>query len=465
MSLPHEPDAANTAAGSPDISLLAGAASFLGSSFFVALSEVSMTIFSKNPALAALWENHHSSLHECLSDEFIKKEIEAGTMVLLGNPNHSGIQPMLVGQPARVKVNANVGTSPLSNCLETEKAKIEAARKAGADTLMDLSIAGDLDEIRAEMLRAWSKPLGTVPMYAVGQKLLDSGREIADMKPEDLLSEIATQARQGVDFITVHCGLTRRGAELAVKGAREMGIVSRGGSMLARWMLENNQENPLLLHFDELLEICLPYNVTLSLGDGLRPGAGSDAGDAAQWEEVINLGELASRALEKGVQAMIEGPGHMPMNMVAGQIQAIKKLTHNAPLYVLGPLCCDTAPGYDHIAGAIGGAIGVQAGVDFLCYLTPAEHLTLPNARDVFDGVMASRVAAQVGEVALGRASALERERAMNKARRKLDWEGMSGAALDPEQLAKRREPHKNEEVCAMCGKFCAVKMLEKERK
>lgn len=398
---------------------------------------------------------------EMLAPELVREAFASGTMVLLGNPAHQGLEPLLVGQPSRVKVNANIGTSPLCNCLETERRKIDAAKRAGADTIMDLSIAGDLDAIRQEMLALWPKPLGTVPMYAVGQQLLDAGRDIAEMKADDLFAEIEKQARQGVDFITVHCGLSRRGAELAVGGKRAMGIVSRGGSMLARWMLENDRENPLLEQFDRLLDICLPCNMTLSLGDGLRPGAGVDAGDAAQWEEVINLGVLASRALEKGVQCMIEGPGHVPLNQVRSQIEGIKTLTHGAPLYVLGPLCCDSAPGYDHIAGAIGGAIGVQAGVDFLCYLTPAEHLTLPDAQDVFDGVMASRVAAQAGEIALGRPLALEREKTMNSARKKLDWEAMAKAALDPEQLKKRREAHKNEEVCAMCGKFCAVKMLQ----
>ena len=420
------------------------------------------SLLTKNTALAGLCEKHLADLarEEALDEAVILEALDAGTMALLGNPAHPGLRPILVGQPARVKVNANLGTSPLSSCMETERRKIAAAAKAGADTIMDLSIAGDLDAIRREMLAAWQLPLGTVPMYAVGQQLLDAGRDIASMKPDDLFAEIEKQARQGVDFVTVHCGLSRRGAELAVAGGREMGIVSRGGSMLARWMLENDRENPLLEEFDRLVDISLAHNLVLSLGDGLRPGAGADAGDAAQWEEVINLGVLARRALERGVQCMIEGPGHVPLNHVRTQIQGIKRLTHGAPLYVLGPLCCDSAPGYDHIAGAIGGALGVEAGVDFLCYLTPAEHLTLPDAEDVAAGVMASRVAAQVGEVALGRPGAMAREKAMNAARRALDWEGMERAAIDPEQLAKRREPHKGEEVCAMCGKFCAVKML-----
>ena len=423
---------------------------------------MSASFRSQNAALSGLLDKYLTSLaeEEQLAPQTIVEAIEAGTMVLLGNPAHPNLKPILVGQPTRIKVNANIGTSPLCNCPATEERKIKAALEAGADTVMDLSIAGDLDALRLGMLKACPLPLGTVPLYAVGQQILDAERDIASMQPDDLFDEIAKQAEQGVDFITVHCGLSKRGAEMAVKDNRVLGIVSRGGSMLARWMLENNRENPLLEYYDRLLEICRPYNVTLSLGDGLRPGAGVDAGDAAQWEEVINLGQLAKYALERGVQCMIEGPGHVPLNQVRTQIQGIKRLTNNAPLYVLGPLCCDSAPGYDHIAGAIGGAMGVEAGVDFLCYLTPAEHLTLPDEADVRAGVMASRVAAHVGEVALGRPAAVAREAAMNAARKALDWEAMSKAALDPEMLAKRREEHKTEEVCAMCGKFCSVKML-----
>ena len=422
-----------------------------------------MSLSSQNAALNSLLDAHLSSLaeEEQLSPSLILDALEAGSMVLLGNPAHAGLRPLLVGQPSRVKVNANIGTSPLCNCVATELRKIQVAIDSGADTVMDLSIAGDLDAIRQGMLKACPLPLGTVPMYAVGQRLLDADRDVATMQPDELFEEITRQARQGVDFMTVHCGLSLRGAEMAVKQKRVMGIVSRGGSMLARWMLENNRENPLLEYFDRLLDVCREYNVTLSLGDGLRPGAGVDAGDAAQWEEVINLGRLAAYALERGVQCMIEGPGHVPMNQVRTQIQGIKRLTNNAPLYVLGPLTIDSAPGYDHIAGAIGGAMAVEAGVDFLCYLTPAEHLTLPNEADVRAGVLASRVAAQAGEVALGRPRALAREAAMNAARKALDWDGMRKAALDPAQLDARREEHKHEDVCAMCGKFCAVKMLQ----
>ena len=425
------------------------------------------SILSRNAALRGLLDQHLAALsqEEGLAPETMTSAIEAGSMVLLGNPAHAGLAPIVVGQPSRIKVNANIGTSPLCNCLHTEKRKLAVALEAGADTVMDLSIAGDLDAIRTGMLAACPRPLGTVPMYSVGQQILDNDRDIASMQPDDLFAEIEKQARQGVDFMTVHCGLTKRGAEMAVKQDRVMGVVSRGGSMLARWMLENGKENPLLEYFDRLIDVCRQVNVPLSLGGGLRPGAGVDAGDAAQWEEVITLGRLAKYALEQGVQCMIEGPGHVPMNQVRTQIQGIKRLTNNAPLYVLGPLCCDSAPGYDHIAGAIGGALGVEAGVDFLCYLTPAEHLTLPNEEDVRAGVMASRVAAHVGEVALGRERAGRREATMNAGRKALDWDMMREAALDPQQLDKRREDHKHEDVCAMCGKFCAVKMLKDQKK
>ena len=420
-------------------------------------------MLSRNAVLSSLFTSHKERLSadEGLSPDAIAAAINDGHTVLLGNPGHKGITPILVGQPCRVKVNANIGTSPLCHCLQTELKKLDAAVKAGADTVMDLSIAGDLDAIRAEMLARCPAPLGTVPMYAVGQQYLDSDRDPSGINPEELFSEIAKQAEQGVDFMTVHCGLTRRGAEWAMDGSRVMGIVSRGGALLARWMLKNDKENPLLADFDRVVDIALRHNVTLSLGDGLRPGAGSDAGDAAQFEEVLTLGRLARHARSRGVQCMIEGPGHVRLHEVESQMQTIKRLTDNAPLYVLGPLVTDIAPGYDHIAGAIGGAAAVRAGADFLCYLTPAEHLTLPDIDDVLAGVLASRIAAQAGEAALGRPAAVQRENAMSKARSELDWEGMSTQALNPEIVRFRREPHKTEEACAMCGKFCAVKMLQ----
>ncbi len=424
-----------------------------------------MDIFSRNAALAALFARHGERLSagEGLDPDSIAAALNEGSMALLGNPAHPGGLPLLVGQPSRVKVNANIGTSPLHHCAQTEMQKLDAAVLAGADTVMDLSTAGDLDAIRLEMLARCALPLGTVPMYAVGQLYLDAGRDAADMDPEALFAEIEKQAGQGVDFMTVHCGLTRRGAEWATEegdNGRLMGVVSRGGAMLARWMRKNGKENPLLTDFDRVVDIALRHNVTLSLGDGLRPGAGRDAGDAAQFEEVLTLGRLARHARSRGVQCMIEGPGHVRLHEVESQMRTIKRLTDNAPLYVLGPLATDTAPGYDHIAGAIGAAAAVRAGADFLCYLTPAEHVTLPDIDDVRAGVLASRVAAQAGEAALGRPRAVKREDDMSRARAALDWEAMGRLALDPALLRARREPHKNEEVCGMCGKFCAIKML-----
>ena len=421
-----------------------------------------MSIFEKNKALAQMFEQHKERLcqEEGLTEEQIRSAIENGTMVLLGNPAHKNVKPILVGQPARVKVNANIGTSPFQCQVEGEMKKLDIALRAGADTVMDLSIAGDLDAIRCQMLDACSAPLGTVPMYGVAQIYIDRGEDPATIDPEVIFADVEKQARQGVDFMTLHCGLTRQGAEWGAKGGRVLGIVSRGGSILSRWMLHNDKENPLYTQFDRLLDIALKYNVTLSLGDGLRPGANSDAGDAAQWMEVIMLGQLAKRGLEAGVQCMIEGPGHVALNEVEAQITSIKKLTNGAPLYVLGPLTTDTTPGYDHIAGAIGGALAVRAGVDFLCYLTPAEHLTLPDEDDVKQGVMASRVAAQAGENALGTPRARDKEARMSKARMDLDWDTMREIAIDPELLDKRREPHKHEEACAMCGNFCAVRMM-----
>ncbi|WP_298065796.1 phosphomethylpyrimidine synthase ThiC [uncultured Mailhella sp.] len=421
-----------------------------------------MSIFEKNKALAQLFDQHKARLcqEEGLNEDQIRSAIESGTMVLLGNPAHRNVKPILVGQPARVKVNANIGTSPFQCQVEGEMKKLSVALKAGADTVMDLSIAGDLDAIRRRMLEVCPAPLGTVPMYGVAQIYIDRGEDPASIDPEVIFADVEKQAEQGVDFMTLHCGLTRQGAEWGAKGGRVLGIVSRGGSILSRWMLRNGKENPLFTQFDRLLDIALKHNVTLSLGDGLRPGANSDAGDAAQWMEVIMLGQLARRGLEAGVQCMIEGPGHVALNEVEAQITSIKKLTHGAPLYVLGPLTTDTTPGYDHIAGAIGGALAVRAGVDFLCYLTPAEHLTLPDEDDVKQGVMASRVAAQAGENALGAPRARAKEARMSKARMELDWDTMKKIAIDPDLLDKRREPHRHEEACAMCGNFCAVRMM-----
>lgn len=421
-----------------------------------------MSILEKNPVLNSLVAKHLPALarREGLSRSAILDGLVNGTMVLLANPGHARVTPTLIGRPAQVKVNANIGTSPFMCQAENEIKKLKVAAKAGAHAVMDLSTAGDLDEIRLKMLAATKLPLGTVPIYGMAQRLTAQGKDPADFTPEDMLAEITRQAEQGVDFMTVHCGVTLRGAKMADRD-RVLGIVSRGGSILFRWMRRHNKENPFLTHYQEILEISRKHNVVLSLGDGLRPGAGADAGDGAQWEEVITLGELARQALDFGVQAMIEGPGHVPLNLVETQIKGIKRLTNGAPLYVLGPLVTDCAPGYDHIAGAIGGALAVVNGADFLCYLTPAEHLTLPGAEDVRAGVMASLIAAQAGEAATGRPQAKQRDLDISRARMDLDWEGMARLALDPDMVRTRRKEHSKEKECAMCGKFCAIRMRE----
>jgi phosphomethylpyrimidine synthase len=422
-----------------------------------------MTILTKNTALAGRPEQGVAqlSVYEHLSPHAITQAIEAGHMVLLGNPAHAGVTPTLIGQPARIKVNANIGTSPLIRDETAEMAKLKASQEAGADTVMDLSTAGDLSAIRERMLDATSMPLGTVPLYALAQKYIDAEKDPAGFTETEMLEEIERQAEQGVDFITVHCGLTKRGAEYASGSNRLLGIVSRGGSIIARWMRQSGKENPFLTRYDDIVKICVKHNVTLSLGDGLRPGANADAGDAAQFEEVVTLGELQVRALAAGAQAMIEGPGHVALHQVQAQIQAIKTITNNAPLYVLGPLTTDAAPGYDHIAGAIGGAQAAYFGADFLCYLTPAEHLTLPDEDDVRQGVMASRIAAASAEASLGRPWAVARDTAVSEGRRDLDWQKIADNALDPCAVAKRRAEHAGEKECAMCGKFCAIRMAD----
>ncbi|QJT10500.1 phosphomethylpyrimidine synthase ThiC [Oceanidesulfovibrio marinus] len=422
-----------------------------------------MSLINKNSALNALLEASLGTVttQENLDEATIRNGVDAGSMVLLGNPNHTNVRATLVGRPATIKVNANIGTSPMLNNTEREMKKLASAEEAGAHTIMDLSTAGDLDGIRTAMLTKSPLPMGTVPLYALAKKRMDADCDPTDFEHQEFLDEIESQAKQGVDFMTLHVGVTRRAAELAETGGRVLGIVSRGGSITARWMARRKEENPLLTHWGEVIEICREHNVTLSLGDGMRPGAGADAGDAAQWEEVIVLADAGRQAREAGCQVMIEGPGHVPMNLVAEHIATMKRIVDNAPLYVLGPLVTDAAPGYDHITAAIGGSIAAMSGADFLCYVTPAEHLTLPDAADVREGVMASRIAAQAAEVALGRPEAVARDREISAARKTLEWDRLTAAALDPLMVEHRRGEHKTEKECAMCGKFCAIRMLD----
>ncbi|MFA0759272.1 MAG: hypothetical protein KEFWMYNX_001121 [Candidatus Fervidibacter sp.] len=400
--------------------------------------------------------------------EWLREQIAKGRVVIPRNINHPNYYPIGIGEGLRTKVNANIGTSPDHVDLDEELLKVEVCERYGADTIMDLSTGGDLDFIRVTILNRWRKPLGTVPIYQVAWELLREGKSITDMDPEHLFEVIERQAQQGVDYMTLHCGVTREAVRIFVQQSRACGMVSRGGSLLAHWMAHHRAENPLYEQFDRLLEICAQYDVTISLGDGLRPGAIADAGDAAQWFETAVLGELTLRAWEAGVQVMIEGPGHVPIHHIDAHIKMMKRLCYGAPIYVLGPLTCDIGAGYDHITGAIGGAIAAAAGADFLCYITPAEHLRLPDPEDVRLGIIATRIAAHSGDIAKGVKGAWERNLEMSKARYRLDWETMFALALDPDKAREYRLNSEDYEkgVCTMCGDFCAyVSSMNTERK
>ena len=400
---------------------------------------------------------------EGLEPERIRRGVAAGRIVIPYNDRRS-FNAVGVGEGLSTKVNANIGTSLSHYDLEEELEKLKVTVNAGADAVMDLSTGGDLTEVREKILAQSPIMVGTVPIYAAAAVLQVAGRGIEDLTADLLFEEIEKQCEQGVDFITVHCGVTRQALARLAQRPRTMGIVSRGGSLLARWIGANNRENPLYEQYDRLLELCLRHDVTLSLGDGLRPGSILDATDAAQLDELATLGELGARARAAGVQAMIEGPGHVPLDQVEANIRLQKRLCDHAPFYVLGPLTTDIAAGYDHVAAAIGGALAAAAGADFLCYVTSAEHLRLPTLAEVREGIMATRVAAHSGDIVKLGERALVRDRAMSEARRKLDWEGMYRAALDP-ALARHKRSHSEDsdrEVCTMCGDLCAIKSFDK---
>jgi phosphomethylpyrimidine synthase len=396
---------------------------------------------------------------EGLVPESLVREVAAGRVVIPANRRRVA-RGCAIGRGCSTKVNANIGTSPSHEDLSEELRKLQVSVDAGADAVMDLSTGGDLVAIRREILAASPVPVGTVPIYAVATRLASREGSILEMTADMLFEEIAAQCEQGVDFITVHCGVTRRALERLAARPRVMGIVSRGGSLLARWMGHTGGENPLHEQYDRLLRICLEHDVTLSLGDGLRPGSVVDAHDAAQLDELATLGELAARAREVGVQAMIEGPGHVPLNQIESSIRLQKSLCADAPFYVLGPLTTDIAAGYDHVAAAIGGAVAAAAGADFLCYVTAAEHLRLPTIEEVREGVVATRVAAHSADIVKYGERALARDRRMSKARRRLDWPEMFEAALDP-VMARHMRTHsedKDRDVCTMCGDLCAIR-------
>lgn len=392
--------------------------------------------------------------------EYIRSGVAEGRIVIPANPAHAGLKPTGVGAGLRTKVNANLGTSTDRADLAEEIAKARVAVAAGADALMDLSTCGDLAELRRRLLGEFPQMLGTVPVYAAAVAAVRRSRKVVEMTQDDMLGAIREQARQGVDFMTIHAGVTRESVQRLMDQGRTADIVSRGGAFMAEWMIYNRRENPYYECYDQVLEICREHDVTISLGDGLRPGCLEDATDRAQVQELILLGELARRARAAGVQVMIEGPGHMPLDQIQANILLEKRLCEGAPFYVLGPLVTDVAAGYDHIACAIGGAIAAAAGADFLCYVTPAEHLRLPSAEDVREGVIAARIAAHAADIAKGVPGALEWDKKMARARKALDWNRQLELALDPERARALRSSSQPlvEDVCTMCGEFCAMK-------
>ncbi len=401
---------------------------------------------------------------ESLDTETIRRGVASGVIVIPANINHSKAEARGIGKGLSTKVNANIGTSSDFIDLDAELNKLDIAIKAGADAVMDLSTGGDLSYIRKAILGRSRVPIGTVPIYQAGVEALAQQGAIVKMTPDALFSSISNHCRDGVDFITVHCGVTQRVISLLKQQGRVADVVSRGGAFLMGWMLYNQRENPLYDQFDRLLDIAREYDVTLSLGDGLRPGSLADATDRAQIEELVTLGELVQRSRQAGVQVMVEGPGHMPLNHIEANVLIQKRLCQDAPFYVLGPLVTDIAAGYDHITGAIGGAIAAAAGADFLCYVTPSEHLSLPDPEDVRQGVIASRIAAHAADIAKGVKGAAERDRQMSQARKRLNWQEQARLALDPERVHQGHAQHQTSgKACSMCGQFCAMQLVSEQ--
>ena len=390
--------------------------------------------------------------------------IADGTICLPRNKNHDFERVMAIGKGLKTKVNANIGASRDLPEIGQELQKLCVCLKAGADAVMDLSMGGNLNEIRREILKNCPIPLGTVPIYqSIAEIVEKQGKKIGEVTVDHIFRTIEEQAKDGVDFMTIHCGITQNTLDRIRNHPRLMGVVSRGGSFTIEWMSYNGKENPMYERFDDLLAILKEHEVTLSLGDGIRPGCLADATDRGQVQELIHLGELTQRAWEAGVQVMIEGPGHMPMDQITANILLQKRLCHGAPFYVLGPLVTDIAPGYDHITGAIGGAIAAAAGADFLCYVTPAEHLKLPSPEDVHEGVIASRIAAHAADIVKGVPGAFAQDIAMAKCRNNLDWKGQIDLSVDPEKARRYRDEggsYKGD-ACSMCGSYCAIKVYK----
>lgn len=400
---------------------------------------------------------------EDISPETLALYISKGLSVITRNKQHN-IRPLGIGKGLRTKVNANIGTSKDKTSFDEELLKLKILIEYGADAVMDLSTGGNIIEMRKTLIKESTIAVGTVPIYEAAIRAVERSGMISKMKVDDIFEVIKEHLDDGVDFITVHCGITRKAIERLQNEGRILDIVSRGGAFLVEWMIYNDKENPLYEYYDRLLEIAKNYDATLSLGDGLRPGCLDDATDRSQIEELLTIGELRDRALEVGVQTIIEGPGHMPLNQVELNIKLQKEICKGAPFYVLGPLVTDIAMGYDHIASAIGGAIAGAAGADFLCYVTPSEHIRLPDIEDVKEGLIASKIAAHSADIAKGIPSAIERDRKMAHYRKNLDWEGQISLSFDPDKIRKMRSevPPSFQEVCSMCGEFCAIRTVER---
>jgi phosphomethylpyrimidine synthase len=396
---------------------------------------------------------------EGINEDVLLRRLEAGRVVIPFNPVHSP-EPKAIGEGMSVKVNVNLGTSRDRVEVEEEIEKVRISVKYGADAVMDLSTGGDIDAIRRKIVKASPLPVGTVPIYQTGLRLARKSA-VVDMDEDDIFNGIVQHARDGVDFMTVHCGITREGVEKLKRSPRVTDVVSRGGSFLVAWILHNGKENPLYQNFDYLLELAREHEFTLSLGDGMRPGCMHDATDVPQVQELLTLGELVRRSRKAGVQAMVEGPGHVPLDQIEANVKLQKAVCDGAPFYVLGPLVTDIAPGYDHITAAIGGTLAAYHGADFLCYVTPAEHLSLPTPEDVKEGLIASKIAAHAADAARGRGK--DRDLRMSQARKALDWEGMFAEALDPEKAREYRARGitPGSEGCSMCGDVCAMKIVK----
>jgi phosphomethylpyrimidine synthase len=421
-------------------------------------------------------EMAYVAARERMKADLVRAEVARGRLVIPANVNHVNLEPMGIGIALSCKVNANIGNSAVTSDVEGELGKLQVAIKYGADTVMDLSTGGDIDHIRSKIIEGSPLPIGTVPVYQV----LKERKKVSDIRSDDLIDMLEHQAKQGVDYFTIHAGVLAE--HLPLVQHRITGIVSRGGSIMAQWMIEHKKQNPFYSHWDKVLEICARYDVTISAGDGLRPGCLADASDAAQFAELRTLGELTTKAWERDVQVMIEGPGHVPFDQIEMNVKKEMEICHEAPFYVLGPLVTDIAPGYDHITSAIGATMAGTAGAAMLCYVTPKEHLGLPNANDVRDGLIAYKIAAHAADVARHRPGARDRDDALSRARYAFDWKEQFRLALDPETAQSMHDEtlpddyFKSAEFCSMCGpKFCSMhinraveefnKQVEEDRK